>query len=190
MKDKALRLLQMYGSLARSESKILMGMAIRINEASRDAKHVRMLNLISFMIRYASRDERQSVLEINHFDERLQKLDSILSREIDRIKDLVKRAETYKDAEGPRGDLLRSLINKGLTRRGSPVGQGMRGNDDAGSEVEQLAKKFDELQMPEETKTIVQKELKKVSQLDPRNQEYHVSLNYLNTIASLPWGVF
>lgn len=29
-----------------------------------------------------------------------------------------------------------------------------------------------------------------MSQLDPRNQEYHVSLNYLNTIASLPWNKF
>ena len=29
-----------------------------------------------------------------------------------------------------------------------------------------------------------------MSQLDPRNQEYHVSLNYLNTLASLPWNKF
>ena len=26
--------------------------------------------------------------------------------------------------------------------------------------------------------------------MDPRNQEYHVSLNYLNTLASLPWNKF
>ena len=32
------------------------------------------------------------------------------------------------------------------------------------------------------------RELKKLKQLGPRNQEYHVSLNYLQTIADLPWN--
>jgi len=30
--------------------------------------------------------------------------------------------------------------------------------------------------------------LKKVKSLDSRNQEYHVSLNYLTTISNLPWN--
>jgi ATP-dependent Lon protease len=33
----------------------------------------------------------------------------------------------------------------------------------------------------------VQQELKKLKALEPRNQEYHVSLNYLTTISNLPW---
>jgi ATP-dependent Lon protease len=35
----------------------------------------------------------------------------------------------------------------------------------------------------------VDTELKKVKSLDPRNQEYHVSLNYLQTISNLPWSL-
>ena len=29
-----------------------------------------------------------------------------------------------------------------------------------------------------------------MKQLGPRNQEYHVSMNYLQTLADLPWNVF
>jgi ATP-dependent Lon protease len=43
--------------------------------------------------------------------------------------------------------------------------------------------------LPEEVKTIVEQEIRKLKQLGPRNQEYHVGMNYLQTISDLPWGV-
>lgn len=39
--------------------------------------------------------------------------------------------------------------------------------------------RLDKLELPEETKQITVRELKKLRQLGPRNQEYHVSMNYL-----------
>lgn len=48
--------------------------------------------------------------------------------------------------------------------------------------------KLDKLGLPEETKQICDREIKKLRQLGPRNQEYHVSLNYLLTIVDLPWS--
>ena len=33
-------------------------------------------------------------------------------------------------------------------------------------------------------------EIKKLRSLDPRNQEYHVSMNYLTTISNLPWSIY
>jgi len=32
--------------------------------------------------------------------------------------------------------------------------------------------------------------MKKLRSLDPRNQEYHVSMNYLTTISNLPWNTY
>jgi len=46
------------------------------------------------------------------------------------------------------------------------------------------------LELSEEAKKISEKELKKLRQLGPRNQEYHVSMNYLTTMAELPWGIY
>ena len=46
-----------------------------------------------------------------------------------------------------------------------------------------------ECNLPEETVKIVNQEIKKLRNLDPRNQEYHVSLNYLTTMSNLPWNL-
>ena len=51
-----------------------------------------------------------------------------------------------------------------------------------------MKEKLDKLELPDETKVICDRELKKLRQLGPRNQEYHVSLNYLQNIADLPWN--
>jgi ATP-dependent Lon protease len=50
--------------------------------------------------------------------------------------------------------------------------------------------KLDAMSIPEEAKKIYKAEIKKVKQLGPRNQEYHVSMNYLQTISDLPWGLY
>lgn len=56
-------------------------------------------------------------------------------------------------------------------------------------EVNNLRKKLEDLKLPEEAKKIVDQELNKVSKLSPSNQEYHVSINYLQTISDLPWNI-
>jgi ATP-dependent Lon protease len=46
------------------------------------------------------------------------------------------------------------------------------------------------MDLPEETKTIVEKELKNLSRLRPSHHEYSNIENYLETLADLPWNVF
>lgn len=118
----------MYASLAKSESRTLLAMSIRISEAGKKEEYVHMLFLIAYMIRYQSREERQSILELDGFDERLKLLDNILNREYDRIKDLVKRAETYNSAEGKKdnsGIRVPALSQRRLnSRNGGGGGKG------------------------------------------------------------------
>ena len=45
------------------------------------------------------------------------------------------------------------------------------------------------MKLPEETKKLVDEEIQKVSRLSPNNQDYHVSINYLQTISDLPWSI-
>jgi len=46
------------------------------------------------------------------------------------------------------------------------------------------------LELPEETKAIVEKELKNLSRLKPSHHEYNNIETYLETIADLPWGKY
>jgi ATP-dependent Lon protease len=62
-------------------------------------------------------------------------------------------------------------------------------NDQGQDEINELSKKLEDLNLPEETKKITENEIKKLKQIGPRNQEYHVSMNYLQTIADLPWNI-
>ena len=57
VKEKGLKLVQMYASLAKSEARILMNHSIRINSSENNP--VLMLFLIAFIIRYKSREQRQ-----------------------------------------------------------------------------------------------------------------------------------
>lgn len=207
VKDKGLRLIEMYASLAKTESRILMAQAIRINETSQESP-VTMLFLISSIVRYPNRDLRQKLLEIDDFDQRIEKLNQILTQEISKFQDLVKRADlTSMDTE-QRREAIRSIFKKIQNKRiqnivGPERGDAPKPKNDQQekrmdvynkmkngeeSEVEQLYKKLSDLKLPEETQKIVEMEMKKVRNLDPRNQEYHVSVNYLTTISNLPWN--
>ena len=61
-------------------------------------------------------------------------------------------------------------------------------NEEGKSEVDEINSKLEKLELPEETKQICDREVRKLRQLGSRNQEYHVSLNYLETILDLPWN--
>jgi hypothetical protein len=56
-----------------------------------------MLFLIASIIRYQKRDERRLLVEVDCFDKRLEMLNGILVKEIERIEVLVKKAESFRE---------------------------------------------------------------------------------------------
>ncbi len=82
----------------------------------------------------------------------------------------------------------RDRANKSLKDRMMGMAGPQSGQEN--DEVKELESRLDELEMPEEAKKIYKQEIKKLKQLGPRNQEYHVSMNYLQTLADLPWGIY
>ena len=63
----------------------------------------------------------------------------------------------------------------------------MRGRQDK-EDIENIKKKLEGVELPEETKQIVERELKKLEKMSENNSEYAVSLRYLETLADLPWN--
>ena len=172
VKEKGLKLIELYTSLAKSESKILVNQLIMINQA----EPVKMLFLISSIIRYQKRDERRLLVEVDCFDQRLEMLDKILTHEIERIGELLKKAESFREE---RKEAVRTVFRKMSNKNGSPPNfmkhldsdnsSSGSGKKDELNEIELLYQKLVECKLPEETQRIVEQEMKKVRNLDPRN---------------------
>jgi ATP-dependent Lon protease len=61
--------------------------------------------------------------------------------------------------------------------------------DEGRQEVDELREKLDVAGMTEEVKAEVAKELGRLARISPMSPEYTVTRNYLEWMASLPWGV-
>ncbi len=57
-------------------------------------------------------------------------------------------------------------------------------------EIEELRKKIEELDVPEDVRAKAQKELTRMSRLSPGSPEINVIYSYLDWIVTLPWGEF
>ena len=126
-----------------------------------------MLFLISSIIRYQKRDERRLLVEVECFDQRMEMLSKILTQEIERIGELLKKAENVREE---RKEAVRTVFRKMNNKNGSPTSfmKHLSDSDNGGNasssggkkddlnEVEQLYQKLLECKLPEETQRIVE----------------------------------
>mmetsp|Transcript_25582 Transcript_25582/g.25382 ORF Transcript_25582/g.25382 Transcript_25582/m.25382 type:complete len:480 (+) Transcript_25582:727-2166(+) len=63
-----------------------------------------------------------------------------------------------------------------------------KGGADNTEAIQELLDKFEKLDLPEEAKTIVVRELKNLSRMQPSHHEYGNIEKYLETLAELPWN--
>ncbi|MEM0970505.1 MAG: LON peptidase substrate-binding domain-containing protein, partial [Verrucomicrobiota bacterium] len=57
-------------------------------------------------------------------------------------------------------------------------------------EVEDLRQRLDEAKLPQEAREQADRELRRLEIIPPQSPDHSVILNYLETMAELPWGVF
>lgn len=62
------------------------------------------------------------------------------------------------------------------------------GDDGKNGDVTDLKQKAEKLNMPEKAKAAFQRELDRLSRVNPQSPDYNVQLSYLQTIVQLPWG--
>ena len=63
-------------------------------------------------------------------------------------------------------------------------------DDSIEEEIEDINKRIDELNAPKEIKAKLKKEVKKYSSLPISSPEIAISKNYIDTMLSLPWGIY
>mmetsp|Transcript_31130 Transcript_31130/g.47581 ORF Transcript_31130/g.47581 Transcript_31130/m.47581 type:complete len:230 (+) Transcript_31130:414-1103(+) len=190
LKDKGLKLVEMYASMAKAQAKILMTQAIKINQVFNYSEKenkvtgdaAALLFMIASILKFPVKNERQKLLEINSFMERYEYLNRQLENETQRIQDLVKRADSYNKMDREeRREAIMNMFKKINNSKSGDLPQGplipdgkrrpaslARGGDE-GNEVEKLYKKLKDANLPPEADRIVEQEFKKLRSLDARN---------------------
>ena len=62
------------------------------------------------------------------------------------------------------------------------------GEGEGDDELEELAKRLEEAQLPAEARKVAERELKRLRQMSPQSAEYQVARTYLDVFATLPWS--
>ena len=127
-------------------------------------------------------EDKQILLETLDPKERLEKLNSILTKEIEIL-----------NIEQDISSKVKTQINKNqreyyLREQMRAIQEELGVAEDVEDEVAGFMEKLDSLELEEKTRDKVEKEINRFSKMQPSSAEANVSRNYIETILSLPWN--
>ena len=129
-----------------------------------------------------STEERQALLEEVDVGRRLRSLSEILARELN-IVAIGSEIQSQVNAEMEKGQ------REWVLRQQMKAIQEELGEQDPGeAEVDELRSTLQELELPEQVRTQVDRELSRLEKLPQAAAEHGVIRNYLEWMASLPWN--
>ncbi|KAL1597935.1 hypothetical protein SLS60_008423 [Paraconiothyrium brasiliense] len=148
-------------------------------------------------------EEKLRVLAAIDVKERVDKVIEILQRQITNIQGSTRLTVTTTAVPIPTGsfdiDQLRRLQQEALQRRGLKgsamppgfpgglPGGGANVGEDEPNEVDELKKRLQDAQLSPEADKVAQRELQRLSKMNPAQAEYQVCRNYLENLAEIPW---
>jgi ATP-dependent Lon protease len=138
-------------------------------------------HLIAGALRISS-EERQALLEEVDVGKRLRRLSEILARELD-IVAIGSKIQSQVNAEMEKGQ--REWV---LRQQMKAIQEELGEQDPAEAEVDELRSTLSELDLPEQVRTQVDRELSRLEKIPQAAAEHGVIRTYLEWMASLPWG--
>ncbi len=126
--------------------------------------------------------QKQEILEILDVQERLKKLTLLITKEIE-VLEMSKKIQS--EAANEMGKSQREYI---LREQLKAIKRELGETDDHALEIEEFQKKIDEAKMPDEAREASEKELDRLSKMNPSAAEYTVSRTYLDWLVSIPWS--
>ena len=127
-------------------------------------------------------EEKQTVLECFDLRKRLDLLAVILTK-------LVQKLEIGSKIQSEVQDVINKSQREYVLREQMKAIRKELGEDEEGVELGELRKRIDEAKLPEDALKVANKELKRLSQMNPASAEFTVSRTYLDWILDLPWSV-
>lgn len=127
-------------------------------------------------------EEKQEILSLFDVKERMEKIYEILSRELEIL-----------EIERKINSRVRKQIDKSqkeyyLREQLKAIQRELGEKEGHGDEIEQYREKLEKLEVPEEVKDKVEKELDRLSKMSPGSPEVGVTRTYLDWIFDLPWN--
>jgi len=127
--------------------------------------------------------EQQKILEILNVRQRMEQVLVFIKKEQEllRIQKKIQKEINEKIEKSQRDYFLKEELKAIKTELGMAT-------DAKSSEYQRFKEKLDSFKFEGEIKETVDQELEKFSLMDPNSAEFIVTRNYLDVIASLPWG--
>ncbi|HNU80239.1 MAG TPA: endopeptidase La [Bacillota bacterium] len=127
-------------------------------------------------------EEKQEILSLFDVKERMEKIFEILSRELEIL-----------EIERKINSRVRKQIDKSqkeyyLREQLKAIQRELGEKEGHGEEIEQYAEKLSKLEVPDEVKEKVEKELDRLSKMSQGSPEVGVTRTYLDWIFDLPWN--
>ena len=126
--------------------------------------------------------QKQELLETFDAKERLKKVLSHINREVE-VLELSQRIQSQTASE--LGKTQREYI---LREQLKAIQRELGEADERTAEVDEFRKKIKEAKMPKEALEAANKELDRLSKMNPAAAEYTVSRTYLDWLVTLPWS--
>src|SRR3990167_3789565 len=126
-------------------------------------------------------NEKQSLLEMSKVQDRLERVNTLLSNEVKVLE--LERKISSKTQERFDKNIRESVLRERLKTIEQELGQ------EEDKEFAQLAKKISEAKMPVDVEEKASKELKRLSQMSSYNPEASYLRTYLDWLIELPWAV-
>lgn len=127
-------------------------------------------------------EDKQELLETLEPKKRMEKLNSVLLREIEIL-----------NIEHDISSKVKSQINKNqreyyLREQMRAIQEELGGGEDIEDEVAGYMEKLNALELEEKTRDKIEKEIKRFSRMQPSSAEATVSRTYIETVLELPWN--
>ncbi len=127
--------------------------------------------------------EKQEILEIFDVKERLNKVNSMINKEL-QVLEMSRKIQS--DAASEMGKSQREYI---LREQLKAIQKELGETDERTMEIEEFKDKIEAAKLPEEAREAAEKELDRLSKMNPSAAEYTVSRTYLDWLVTLPWSV-
>ncbi len=126
--------------------------------------------------------EKQEVLEAVDVLERLRKVLTLLTRQLEILK---VRERINSQVQEEMGHSQREYV---LRQQLKAIKGELGEIDDESGDIEEFQKKIAEAKMPEEAEKVALKQLDRLKQMQPSSAEYTVTRTYLEWLVELPWS--
>ena len=127
-------------------------------------------------------DEKVQLLRYDNLKDRMYKLIQVLNREV-RLAD-IKQAIQIRTREDIDRQQREYFLHQQIKNIQDELGDGQD------SEIDELRLKGSRMNWPKEVADTFEKEVSKLERINPQAPDYSVQLTYLQTMLSLPWGIY